>query len=63
MIKKYNDKMVKPEEYKTKKVKYVCIKECEKMGVGKFYHGEIISNEDLIVIVKDDPNFEIHKEA
>jgi hypothetical protein len=54
--------MVKPEQYKNKSLKYVCIKDCWKKGVGDFYHGEIISNEELIEIVKDDPNFEIHRE-
>ena len=46
------------------KKKYVCLRTFDKVGVGTFTKGEIVSNEDLIELVKDDSNFkEIKREA
>ena len=62
MKKKYENKMVNETSEKQPKSLKV-LRECNVPGLGAWKRGEIITNKVIIKRMKDNPNFEVIKEA
>lgn len=61
MKKNYENKEVNSEKVFTKVL--VCKKETVMPGVGHWKEGDIISDQEKIIAIADNPNFEVQKEV